>query len=150
MSLPDQLLGQVGNDPFGTAVEFGRAAFNQRRNLGDPHRRVLLDAGPADERQRHSLNRRDGNSFRRRRERGKSPPMAAEHLGKEEHEKRRGHGPQAFAHSQRSARKLPNAKNHRRMRSGATRPHLRNHVDSIVCPQWQTRTAAAAISDGKL
>jgi hypothetical protein len=38
VALRHQLFRQIGNDPFGTAVEARRAAFGERGNLGDLHR----------------------------------------------------------------------------------------------------------------
>jgi hypothetical protein len=57
--------------------------------------------------------------------------MAAEHLGNGSMSRDAGTDLRHLRIP--NARKLPNAKNHRRMRSGETRPHLRNDVDSIVC-----------------
>ena len=37
VALPDELLGQVGNDALGAAVVLGRHALEQRRNLGNSH-----------------------------------------------------------------------------------------------------------------
>ena len=37
MSLPHQFLGQIGNDPFSSAIELRRNTFHQWRNLGDFH-----------------------------------------------------------------------------------------------------------------
>ncbi len=42
VSLPHQLLGQIGNDPFGSAIKLRRDALNQRRDLGDFHFRHPL------------------------------------------------------------------------------------------------------------
>ncbi len=37
MALRHQLLGQIGYDPFGAAIKARRAAFRQRRDLGNSH-----------------------------------------------------------------------------------------------------------------
>src|SRR2546430_7489636 len=37
MSLADELLRQVGDDPFGPTVIFGRHTFEKRRDLGNLH-----------------------------------------------------------------------------------------------------------------
>jgi hypothetical protein len=41
----NELVGEIGDDPLGTAIETGWDAFDERRNLGDPHRLPLL-SGP--------------------------------------------------------------------------------------------------------
>jgi hypothetical protein len=38
VALGDELLGEVGDDSFGTAVQPRRHAFHERRDLCDPHR----------------------------------------------------------------------------------------------------------------
>ena len=38
MTLPDQLLGQVGHDTLGASIAGRRHTFDQGSNLGDPHR----------------------------------------------------------------------------------------------------------------
>ena len=42
VALTDQLFGQIGDDPFGAAVEPGWHAFVEGRDLGDFHRQDLL------------------------------------------------------------------------------------------------------------
>ena len=44
MALPDQFLGQVGNNPLRSAVELRRNAFEERGNLCNPHGSVPLVA----------------------------------------------------------------------------------------------------------
>ena len=41
MALPDELLGNIGDDPFGASIELGRYAFPQWGDLCDLHRKVL-------------------------------------------------------------------------------------------------------------
>jgi len=38
MALPDELLGNIGDDPFGASIELGRYAFPQWGDLCDLHR----------------------------------------------------------------------------------------------------------------
>ena len=38
MALPNQFLGQVGNDSLSSPIQLGRTAFHQRRYLSDLHR----------------------------------------------------------------------------------------------------------------
>ena len=40
MSLTHQLLGQVGNDPLGPAIELGRYTLGERSDLGDFHQQT--------------------------------------------------------------------------------------------------------------
>ena len=47
MTLPHQFFRQVGDDPFGAAVELGWYAFTQRRDLGNFHQHNLLDMSEA-------------------------------------------------------------------------------------------------------
>jgi hypothetical protein len=42
VTLSDQLLGEIGNDSFGTAVQLWRNSFVQRRDLRDSHDNNLL------------------------------------------------------------------------------------------------------------
>jgi hypothetical protein len=41
MALANKLFGQIGNDPFGAPVQSWRASLQERRNLGDFHRKNL-------------------------------------------------------------------------------------------------------------
>ena len=42
MSLPYEFFGEIGNYPFGSAIEFWRNAFVEWRNLGNSHNRSVL------------------------------------------------------------------------------------------------------------
>jgi hypothetical protein len=41
---PDKFFGQVGNDPFGAAIEARRNALNEGSNLGDFHDVLVLSS----------------------------------------------------------------------------------------------------------
>ena len=46
VALPDQLLRQVGDDPFRAPIEPRRAALEERSDLGNLHRRILPGRRP--------------------------------------------------------------------------------------------------------